>query len=352
MRDNISFKMSDGLVINGTLMGNIEGPNLVVMLHSGGYDRLEWGVKEVLETEHGREKVHFNSKGNYEYLSSYLQDDAAILLIDQRNHGRSGKNIDEDKMIAAIKEIANISNREIELLNRYLKERNNDMLEYLVTNLDISDDDKDKLWKLLKKPIIKDMSFIQMANDLEEVLYLIRREYNYSNIHLVGTCMGALVSGLYTIKRPEDIKSLTLFSPLYTFDPVFLNPQNDFNKRKREIIDSKKQYRMGNAVEGLSTIKEIEEIRRTFYEKLFQTNIPIFCIQGVEDKLVPVSYQSVIFETMKKYRNKHNLAPVYYAEIEPGVHCLYDVIFPSLMEAINFIEGNLEYPILNKKPSL
>lgn len=46
MRDNISFKMSDGLVINGTLMGNIEGPNLVVMLHSGGYDRLEWGLKK------------------------------------------------------------------------------------------------------------------------------------------------------------------------------------------------------------------------------------------------------------------------------------------------------------------
>ena len=60
MRDNISFKMSDGLVINGTLMGNIEGPNLVVMLHSGGYDRLEWGVKEVLETEHGRENNRHN----------------------------------------------------------------------------------------------------------------------------------------------------------------------------------------------------------------------------------------------------------------------------------------------------
>ena len=41
MKDNISFKMPDGLVIRGTLMGNIESPNLIVMLHSGGYDRRE-----------------------------------------------------------------------------------------------------------------------------------------------------------------------------------------------------------------------------------------------------------------------------------------------------------------------
>ena len=66
MKDNISFKMPDGLVIRGTLMGNIESPNLIVMLHSGGYDRREKGVKEI----NSNQKEYYNAKGNYEYLSS------------------------------------------------------------------------------------------------------------------------------------------------------------------------------------------------------------------------------------------------------------------------------------------
>ena len=343
MKDNISFKMPDGLVIRGTLMGNIESPNLIVMLHSGGYDRREKGVKEI----NSNQKEYYNAKGNYEYLSSYLQKDAAILLIDQRNHGRSGKNIDEEKMALAIKEVANLSDYDIKLLNRCLKEKDDAMLDYLVTK-----PNKSNLEILLKKPIVKDMSFLEMADDLAEVLYLIKREYNYSNIHLVGTCMGGLVSTLYVFNHPNSVNSLTLFSPLYTLDSAFLHPDNEFAIHKHEVVMAGGQYKIGNAVEGLHTLAGIENLRKDFYKQLLQINIPIFCIQGLEDKLVLAKHQNAIFKTLKDYHDANNLSPVYYAEIAPGVHCLYDVLYPSLIEATNFISSNLEYPKLAKKPSL
>lgn len=46
MNREVEFKMPDGLVIRGSLEGNLNSDNLVVMLHSGGYDRHEQGIKE------------------------------------------------------------------------------------------------------------------------------------------------------------------------------------------------------------------------------------------------------------------------------------------------------------------
>ena len=40
--------MNDGLIIRGDLLGNIDSPNLTIMLHSGGYDRHEWGIKDII----------------------------------------------------------------------------------------------------------------------------------------------------------------------------------------------------------------------------------------------------------------------------------------------------------------
>lgn len=47
MNKELEFKMRDGLIIRGSLEGNPESENLVVMLHIRGYDRHEKGIKEV-----------------------------------------------------------------------------------------------------------------------------------------------------------------------------------------------------------------------------------------------------------------------------------------------------------------
>ena len=99
---------------------------------------------------------------------------------------------------------------------------------------------------------------------------------------------------------------------------------------------------MGNAVEGLHTLAEIENLRKDFYKQLLQINIPIFCIQGLEDKLVLAKHQNALFASLKEYHDTHNLSKVYYAEISPGVHCLYDVLHPSLQVASEFIYSNLD----------
>lgn len=344
MTDNISFTISDGLIIRGTFLENKNSSDLVIMLHSGGYDRRERGVKCVLDNK----KVYYNALGNYEYLSSYLANDANILLLDQRNHGASGKNIDASLMAQKLKKISSaIDSTTIAEIIQALKAKDKTKLSKIVSGLDVSSHSKTDIQELIKHPIIKDMSFLEMAQDLNEIITSINSDKKY-NIHLVGTCMGGLVSALYLINYPNDVKSLTLFSPLYTFDPVFLHPANEFNIRKHETIAAGKQYHMGNAVEGAKTMQEIAEISKTFYEKFGKLNIPIFCIQGVEDKLVPASYQNAIFKAIKDYHDSNNLSPIYYAEIYPGVHCLYDVLFPSLIEVSNFISGNLTYPELKK----
>ena len=340
---NVNFAMSDGLEIQGSFLGNPESPNLVVMLHSGGYDRHERGVKNVVKD--GDKKIinYYNELGNYDYLCNCLGNDCTILLIDQRNHGKSGKNINIDKMAEEIKNIdPNVDSATIQdVIDGFLKNDKKKLTMFSET-LNFNEEQKHQFLTLIKKPIIKDMSFLQMKDDLKEVLEQVNLVHDYPNVHLVGTCMGGLVSSLYAIENPEKVKSLTLFSPLLAFDAVFLHPHSEFGVHKYNMIHSGKQFRMDNAVEGMNTQNEIENISKTFYEKFGKLNIPTFCIQGMGDALIPYQAQNEIFYNLKNYKEEHNLAPVYYAQIDQSVHCLYDSIFASLVEASSFITSNFE----------
>ena len=311
--------MSDNLVLKGVLEGNLDSNTLVVMLHSGGYDHHERGIKDLSTKE------YYNHEGNYDYLSNILGNEVAILRYDARNHGQSGKNIDIKKMEVELKKQGFSSFDIAKIIASFLTKE----------NIAIDND-------LIKRPYIKDMSFLKMKDDLKEVLNQVKTRYNFTNIHLVGTCMGGLVSTLYTIENSQDVKSLTLFSPLFTLDSSFLKPDNKFAMKKHEVLASGTQFRMGNAVEGPQTIAEIADIRTHFYKDLMSLDVPIFCIQGIEDKLVLEKYQNAIFETIEKYHKENKLAPVYYATIAPGVHCLYDTIFPAVVEASTFILSNIQ----------
>lgn len=210
---------------------------------------------------------------------------------------------------------------------------------HLFGAIDLSTD-KNKLRELIKRPLIKDMSFKEMKDDLNDILFQIQDMFGALDVHLVGTCMGGLVASLYAIEHKECVKSLALFSSLFTFEPTFLTPSSDFAKNKRHVIENGEQFRMGNAVEGVKTYSGISEIHKYFYSEFAKLDIPVLAIQDIQDKLVPCEYQNKIFETFTNIRRINNLSPVHYAEIEPGVHCLYDVLFPTLMEVTDFIESN------------
>lgn len=44
---------------------------------------------------------------------------------------------------------------------------------------------------------------------------------------------------------------------------------------------------------------------------------------------------------MMEYHKQHHLSEVYYMEVEPGVHCLYDTIFQANDSALQFINSQI-----------
>lgn len=338
MNKEVKFVMSDGLVIRGSLEGNLDSDNLVVMLHSGGYDRHEQGIKEAKKNpETGKtEKVFYNPRGNYDYLTTMLKDDYCVLRIDQRNHGKSGKNVDVQKLDEKLNEF-NLSESEKQEIVKALHERDNKKISELATSDDLN--------MLLHRPPLKDMSFVEMSKDLEEVMKQLPEVVgkSFNSVDYVGTCMGTVVLGLYleNEKNRENVNSITLFSPLYTFDYSFTNTPEDAGllAKKKQVIESGKQFRLGNAVEGKSTYDEVARFSDEFIENLKNLDIPTYCIQGTSDVLVPEQEQLKLFTEVIKNRLGKGLSEVYYAEIE-GVHCLYDSLYPSLVEVSDFINAN------------
>ena len=338
MNKEVKFVMSDGLVIRGSLEGNLDSDNLVVMLHSGGYDRHEQGIKEAKKNpETGKtEKVFYNPQGNYDYLTTMLKDDYCVLRIDQRNHGKSGKNVDVQKLDEKLNEF-NLSESEKQEIVKALHEKDNKKISELATSDDLN--------MLLHRPPLKDMSFVEMSKDLEEVMKqlpeVVGKSFNF--VDYVGTCMGTVVLGLYleNEKNRENVNSITLFSPLYTFDYSFTKTPEDAGllAKKKQVIESGKQFRLGNAVEGKSTYDEVARFSDEFIENLKNLDIPTYCIQGTSDVLVPEQEQLKLFTEVIKNRLGKGLSEVYYAEIE-GVHCLYDSLYPSLVEVSDFINAN------------
>lgn len=338
MNKEVKFVMSDGLVIRGSLEGNLDSDNLVVMLHSGGYDRHEQGIKEAKKNpETGKtEKVFYNPQGNYDYLTTMLKDDYCVLRIDQRNHGKSGKNVVVQKLDEKLNEF-NLSESEKQEIVKALHERDNKKISELATSDDLN--------MLLHRPPLKDMSFVEMSKDLEEVMKQLPEVVgkSFNSVDYVGTCMGTVVLGLYleNEKNRENVNSITLFSPLYTFDYSFTNTPEDAGllAKKKQVIESGKQFRLGNAVEGKSTYDEVARFSDEFIENLKNLDIPTYCIQGTSDVLVPEQEQLKLFTEVIKNRLGKGLSEVYYAKIE-GVHCLYDSLYPSLVEVSDFINAN------------
>lgn len=265
--------------IGYTLEGNISSNNLVVMVHGGGYDRDENGFYPCIENgtvkrdENGKAIFIKKPYGNYQRLSYELQAndiDTAILRIDLRNHGKS-------------------------LVNGKMDER--------------------------------DTSFVRFANDLDSVIKQIKSKYGYQNIHIVGTCAGALTTTYYIAnkKDKEDIKSLTLISPLSPNALCTTNPNHGFNYKKNMLLlnGKIKQFtKMHGMFEGIKTIREARN-NMNIYEKL-NNGIPICYIASPTDRIIPYD---ISLDIINKLSNYDNFKPIilYDKEIRGNAdHCFYD----------------------------
>ena len=71
----------------------------------------------------------------------------------------------------------------------------------------------------------------------------------------------------------------------YTFDYSFTKTPEDAGllSLKKQVIESGKQFRFGNAVEGKSTYDEVASFSDEFIENLKKLDIPTYCIQGISD---------------------------------------------------------------------
>lgn len=104
-----------------------------------------------------------------------------------------------------------------------MHERDNIKINEFATSDDIN--------MLLHRPPLKNMSFVEMSKDLEEVMKQLPEVAgrSFNSVDYVGTCMGTVVLGLYleNEKNRENVNSITLFSPLYTFDYSFTKTPED-----------------------------------------------------------------------------------------------------------------------------
>lgn len=269
----------DEWYIGYTLEGNIKSKNLVIMVHGGGYDRDENGLypckinNTIKRDNNGKAILISKPYGNYQRLSYELQArdiDTAILRIDLRNHGKSLYN---NKM-----------------------------------------DTRDTLFK-------------RFANDLDSLIEYFINKYNYQNIHIVGTCAGALTTIYYLANKesPTNIKSLTLVSPLSPMVICTTNPNHGFNYKKNMAILNKevKQFtKMKGMFEGIETLKEAKD-NMNIYEKL-DKDIPIYYIVSPTDRMIPYDISLSIIDKLKNYP-WFNYIIINSKEIRGNAdHCFYD----------------------------
>lgn len=277
--------------IYGCLEGNIESKNLVLMIHGGGYDRNENGIFPVMENgkpkkeeSNGKSRMIYTNKpyGNYERLSTELQADeidCAIFRMDVRNHGRSTNN---GKM-----------------------------------------DTRDTEWT-------------RFSRDLSSVIKYLKDKYGYENIHLVGTCMGALIAQYYIagigankddyMEERQNLRSATLISPLAPQMLCTTNPAHGFGYKKAEMIrngEISQFTKMKGLFEGRKTLKEAEE-HLDLAQRVAKTELPIMYISSPTDRIIPIDQTLEVINDMQV--NPNFTSELLLKDEIRGLsdHCFYD----------------------------
>ena len=253
--------------ISYTMEGNLNSKNLIVMLHGGGMDHHEQGFYITFDENGKPVKKMINSKmktvltkqhiGNYDRIAGELEataTDTLIIRVDLRNHGESL--LPDEKMDT------------------------------------------------------RDTSILRMAGDVLDLIHQISEEQGIENIHLMGTCLGGLISecvvtGLTTCEHTETrnkIRSLLLNCPLSFQALASTDPTDGFNYQKTKMILA------GPEGTQVTKMKGIFEGKATLFEALSHFDLPerlarisdiqIKYIYGADDRLLSREKSAAILKEM------------------------------------------------------
>ncbi|QGA55341.1 alpha/beta fold hydrolase [Sulfolobus sp. E5-1-F] len=155
--------------------------------------------------------------------------------------------------------------------------------------------------------------------DAENVINLVKREYNPKRIGLVGVSMGGHVA-IYSAAKFSDINALVLLAPAINFIEVFRNPP-------RKVENYYLVGRYGNLKlkeEGYLSVARANVMNLA--EKIFSPTLIIHC---KDDSVVPYTQSITFFEKIKAEKKKLVL-------IEKGDHFFEpDEVKNKVIEEVN-----------------
>lgn len=177
----------------------------------------------------------------------------------------------------------------------------------------------------------REMTVKMSVNILENVL----KDFNYSNVSLLGSSYGGAVAAVYSVNR--NIKNIILWSPLLDLYNNIIIPANMFTRDFLGKRGLKQIEENGYAEFGLSG-RKID--KRVFEEArylkpvdcLYRSNAKILLLHGTQDMMIPISQSEKITSFNEKIK---------YLKIQDGTHCFYDETFKIVLEeTIKFLKDN------------
>ena len=144
-----------------------------------------------------------------------------------------------------------------------------------------------------------------MDKSIEQVEWLIQN--NYKTIYVIGHSMGGVIASFLATKY-KQIKKIVLAAPAFEYLQV---KQDNINliKNIKETPSIIKTYSFEEVLSRLlklniGAVKEFRKLVKTYYDCPRNIDIPILILQGTNDKIVPISSSTYVYESVKSKAKK------------------------------------------------
>lgn len=144
-----------------------------------------------------------------------------------------------------------------------------------------------------------------MDKSIEQVEWLIQN--NYKTIYVIGHSMGGVIASFLATKY-KQIKKLVLAAPAFEYLQV---KQDSINlvKNIKETPSIIKTHSFEEVFSRLlklniGSVKEFRKLVKTYYDCPKNIDIPILILQGTNDKIVPISSSTYVYESVKSKTKK------------------------------------------------
>lgn len=144
-----------------------------------------------------------------------------------------------------------------------------------------------------------------MDKSIEQVEWLIQN--NYKTIYVIGHSMGGVIASFLATKY-KQIKKLVLAAPAFEYLQV---KQDSINlvKNIKETPSIIKTHSFEEVFSRLlklniGAVKEFRKLVKAYYDCPKNIDIPILILQGTNDKIVPISSSTYVYESVKSKTKK------------------------------------------------